>query len=205
MRLGEIICYQIDGFRWAGKTLERPQNQAELVTSRAIAIGLFVLILVASVSLLNSPHVPTHIYWRALILLLPVLGFVLEFWRGLSIRWIATGLRRYWLVPLWIVATFLVLMYAFTYLFADLKHNGLFYWIGLYLTGMGFVIVVYSMTTVKRLVRSAKSKPVTYRRLKIIGVTLFGLLFFAFGIGGLVSLAYGSGFSGWFLTHVLGW
>jgi len=85
MMLADIIHYQINGFKNAGKKIVPPKNKKELSLSRVISLALLLFTIgwYSVVTGLGS-GIPIRIHLRAFIYLIPSLGIIITFYRGVS-------------------------------------------------------------------------------------------------------------------------
>ena len=207
-----FIHRQIDGFFKAGKRYKPPVDEAELKKSRFIAVMLavFGFLMYAFIAGFN-PYLPARIHIRAILYLAPLIGFIVRFWKGISVSWMLRGLRKYWLttsllVIMWLVVVQMLYVAFYSGNFGFLGYSG-----GLLLMIIGFLFAVYYRQKAVLLCCKDVNTKGSFSDLdggdKIIFLFLHmvSLVFIAFFIGGIIMLLWASGVADWFLESVLSW
>ncbi|MBC8342812.1 MAG: hypothetical protein ISR55_05995 [Bacteroidetes bacterium] len=211
MKLFEIIHTQIKGFLQAGKTIVPPKSKEELFASRVFAaLLLFFVIIFYFFVFRLSIKMPLRIYLRAMLYLIPALGFVVMFYKGVSLSWMFSGFRKYGLFSILLVYIFIVLLLIYIWIFRSFNFTLVGIAGSLLLLAIGSLFsVYYRVEAIKGLTKDGASGQ--FSQLDLYGQFVFlirnlaSLVFFMFFLGGIWMLLWATGVGDWFFESVLGW
>lgn len=196
----------------AGKTMKKPKNEAELIQSRIIALVLAIFTLLFYGFLVGfASNLPTRIYLRAALYLVPLLTFVIKFYQGISVSWMVKGLMKYWLFTIFLIYIWIVVVQMVFSIFYAPALDSIGYSGGLLLIFIGGLYMIYYRQKALNLKKRPdgtmmKFKEMTTdKKVSFSGWMFAALLFFPFFIGGLIMWAWATGLGDWFFQSVLGW
>ena len=198
MKLSDKIYYQVNGFFKSGKTIVSAKNKSELFLSRIL--GTCILVLTISwfsfVSGLGS-GIPFRIHIRAILYLIPSVGFIIMFYKGISTSWLFSGLKKYWLVPALTLYTYYVLASIFYRIFFDPYGTVIGIPEGLMLVFYGVIFSIYFRKKASLLLYKGTDIKHLYGNLEIedriifLGYKVFSLVWLIFFLGGFAILEEG--------------
>ncbi len=190
MKLSDYIYRQVDGFNRAGKKIVRPQNDIEKIASRFVAIMLLLIVIAFYIFIIRlGTNIPLRIHIRTWIYFVPILSFVVMFYKGVSISWLVKGFLKYWMVPLMLVWVYLIVMNMFYVIFFGGDLNIMLIMAGFMSLYIGMMYGIYFWI-------SGFRSFVCY----LPALMMVGLF-----IGGLAMILWGTGVLDWFVVDVLGW
>jgi len=190
---------QLKGFAKAGKKFVLAKNQTELNVSRTISFLLLLFCLFFYRFIFSIPFLPWRIYLRSLYVLIPLIAFIIKFYKGISISWILNGIKRYWLVFSIFGLVYLLLGYIYYHIISGWKFNLylLYSFCGIMLVCVGFFAVNYFLIETKIIISRTEhnkfSELSSSMKLKVLFYLTCLILYSPFLIGGILLLIQGLG------------
>lgn len=198
-----FIHDQVIGFMRAGKEWEPAENAVERAASKGVA-GLLVVVGIAlAIVPLFLDFLPARVALRALVVSTLVFGLAARFWHGISVASVIAGMFRYWLPVGFLIYMYVAAGKIAIALFKLGESPDYLYPCGIMIVGMALLGGITSWVHVG-VVRERATSAGTSARAKIFGLRAYALLWFAFFLGGLWTLAMAIGLADWIMVDVFG-
>jgi hypothetical protein len=191
MGFAEYIHGQFSGFLKAGKKLQPPQDASDKAMSRFVSFLLIAVLVALVLVVWNFGYLSWRIGARFAIIILPLIGFIIAFYRGISVRWMVKGLLKYWLPTSVLILTFYVAFSLFAGVITnsttdlEIGMKG-----GILMCIMGFLFSIAYWHEA----RHGKNSGNKTREIAVkIGSYFMALVWVAFFIGGIVMILWATG------------
>ncbi len=211
MSMSELFYSQLKGFMQAGKKPLPPKNKRERFISKVIAFLILLTGVILYLLLFKLDFLSAHIFWRTLVITIPLLAMVVKFYRGISISWLINGLLKYWLASAMLLLIFVVVFLMLLSIFIPALFVLFEYFSALFMIGLGVIVPLSLRQAAKAVlyneshVRKAYTELGADKKMNYLFYHLGALTFVPFFFAGLLMLAHASGLAGWFHDEVLGW
>ncbi len=208
MKISDTIYTQCRGFLRAGKNLQKPEDETDLLLSRIIGFLLLLLAGGIFLSVFYLRFLSVRLVARAVLIIITLLIFALKFYKGISIKWMWRGMRKYWIPISCLVYIFVALGYLVSGIFYfDLSNLEMGLIGGTLMIFMATLGMVSFFKAGKAFQQKASERPEDKLSslVNALGSYLMALIWLAFFIGGLINIAWGTGVADWFFQNILGW